>query len=145
MKSVWYLCQLPAFEVTDACCSLFLLPIGLELTFLEASGRFSSAFSQPGLERAWGWCHLTAFGLCKHVDICQDVTFCFLLKQQWLKVCQRINTLYYLQTCILGQGKCSATESPQSELFSVALKFHFMFSWYLPLLLCLFSLLCASD
>lgn len=51
---------------------------GLQLTFLEASGGFSSVFSQPGPERPWGWCHLMAFGLCKHVDICQDVTaFCW--------------------------------------------------------------------
>lgn len=50
------------------------MPTDLELTFLEASGRFSSAFSQPGPERPWGWCPLMALGLCKHVDICQDVT-----------------------------------------------------------------------
>ena len=145
MKSGWHFCQLPAFEVTDACCFLFHVPTGLELMFAEACGGPSSVFSHPrtrpretlGLRLPHGILPLETHG-------CLAGCNCFLLKQWWLKVCQCISIPYYLQTCLLGQGKHSATESPQSELFS-ALKFHFTFSRYLLPLLCLFSLLCASD
>lgn len=124
MKSVWHFWQLPAFEVTDACCFLFHMPIGLELTFLEARGRFCPAFSQPGPERPWGWCHLMAPGLCTHVDICQDViAFCW-NSSGWKHASVLITALF--TDCRLGQGKCTAAESPRSELFSVALEFHFV-------------------
>lgn len=146
MKSGWCFCLLPAFEVTDACCFLFHVSIGLELTFVGASGGPSSAFSHPwtrpretpGLRLLHGILPSEAHG-------CLAGCNCFFLKQQWLKVCQCVNMLYYLQTCLLGQGKHSATESPQFELFSLALKFHFTFSRYLLPPLCLFSLLYASG
>lgn len=140
------ICWLPAFEVRPACGFLVHVPIGLKLTFVEASGGLSSVFSHPwirpretpGLRSPHSTSPLERHG-------CLAACNCFLLEHQWLKACQSINILYYLQTCMLGQGKHSATESPPSELFSLALKFHFMFSWYLQPLLCLFSLLCASD
>lgn len=75
------------------------MPTGLELTFLEASGRFSSAFSQPGPERPWGWCHLVALGLCKHMDICQAVTaFCWNSKG-WKYASVLIHYIIYRLVC----------------------------------------------
>lgn len=114
MKSVWHFCQLPAFEVTDAWCFLFhrsSANVSGSQWWILLCLQSTRSRETLGLMSPHGVWPLQTRGYLSGCNY-------FLLKQQWLKVCQCINTLYYWQTCMLGQGKCSATESPRSELFS---------------------------